>query len=159
MRAAQRQKLRSARRSSPWWGIPSPMASAIQAARRRGPRPPALQHLHPELHGLLGVARDLLQTAHVQAAPSHALGLLHGLPQLPLHVGHRVVGGLVVDEGGVDQDQGHLEVVRQHAIPGQHGLADVVAAEQQVGAGQAPHRCAAREHRADVGTGVGADVP
>ena len=46
------------------------------------------------------------------------------------------------------------EVVGQHPVPAQRGLADVVAAQQQIGAWQLAHRGLAREQRAEVGARV-----
>ena len=79
--------------------------------------------------------------------------------ELVLYVGDGRFGDLLlVDEGGVEDEDRDVEVAARRLVPFDRGVADVVAGQQEVGSRQAHDRAAPGGHLADVGARVGAEV-
>ena len=119
---------------------------------------PGAQALVPQARPLAGQPHRLGQRGAVHLAAGDPLGGLRELPQLVGDVGQEVRPGFAVDEGGVDDHQRHAEMGGQRPVPVQDGLADVGAAAQEIGPGQAPDGGLAGGDAPEVGPGVAAQV-
>jgi hypothetical protein len=83
----------------------------------------------------------------------------NGLQELPLDVPDILIAHLVLMvEGQVEHDHGDIQFLCDVLIPLEHGVADVVAAEDQVRLGDISRRAVQQLHICQINPGVGTDI-
>ena len=123
----------------------------VVSAQVRSPAPPE--------GAFGGDPHDLAEPVVVEFLPGNLHQLLNGVLDLAAHVAYAVLGNVEgMIEGHVKHYQGNLQGLRQILVPFDNGVADVAAAEDQVGHGDILRFGELDVRVAHIDPRVGADV-
>jgi hypothetical protein len=70
-----------------------------------------------------------------------------------------VVLDLIVDEGGVEEEEGDLQGTSLNLIPLDYGPADIIATNEKIGFGKFSERAFSSEKRSNIREGIRAEIP
>ena len=131
----------------------------VGAVQGRGSGAAHLADLFPEADRLFAEFAAPLQFPGVEPAPGEPFQERDHLLELFLHVNMGVRGRFARQEGGVQEQERHLEMPGQGFVPLEHRAADVVAGHQQVRSRQSFHgRQLGAQDGTKVRTGVRTQV-
>ncbi len=130
----------------------------VEGGQRRGPVHRRIEDRLPEPLPLDGEPPHLLDPVVIELLSADVLQKGDVFVDLPLDVALRLRGKSRVAEGGVEDEERNLEIPGLHLVPFEDRPADVVAADEHVGPGEAADRSAVDRRAGDIRAGIGAQV-